>query len=72
MAAIATGDEIQATARHRVQRGVNRLATDHRDRRRRQAGNHVGVVGVGFLEMSAGQLAVVAFTQAIDHRRVSL
>ncbi len=72
MAAIAPGDEIQAAAGHRVQGGMDRLAADHGDRRRRQAGNHVGVIGVGFLEVRAGQLAGVALAQAVDHRRVGL
>ncbi|MNS84031.1 hypothetical protein D3C72_1178430 [compost metagenome] len=72
MAAIATGDEVQAGAIGRVERGVNRFATDHGDRGRRQAGDGVGVVGRRLAQVGAGDLAVVALTHAVDHRRVGL
>ena len=42
--AITPGNKIEAVARHRVQRRMDRFAPDHGDRRRRQAGNHIGVV----------------------------
>src|SRR5690606_6668865 len=68
MAAVATGDEVQALARYRVERGVDCLATDQGDRGRWHAVDDVGVVGRRLEQMSAGQVAVVALAEAEYHR----
>ena len=72
MAAVAASDKVEAGAFHRIECRVDGFAADHGNRCRRQAGNHIGVVGGRFLEMGASQLAVVTVTQAIDHRWVRL
>lgn len=72
MAAIATRNEVQAGAIHRVQRRMNCFAPDHRNRCRRQAGNYVGVVRRRLFQMRPSQLAGVAIAQTIDDGRVGL
>jgi len=72
MRAVALRDKIQAVAGIGVQGGMYRLASRHRNRRRRQAFDQVGVVGRLGFEIRLGDIAVIVVAHAVNHGRVGL
>ena len=70
--AVALADEIQRLGRRGMHGRLQRARTRHGNRRRREAGTGIGIIGRIAGEVGTAQIAVEVLAQAINHRRIGL